>query len=487
MRRERIRPQLRRAHLRVPDERARLRAHRRPARGRRAGAGRVGGRRRRRRAQHLLHPRERRQQAVRQPRPPQDRGRPGARAARSWWPAAWPRRTAIVVRERAPYVDVVLGTHNVHRAAELRRARRAATARSPRSSTRPCSTTTRCSRRRCRPGARPRYNAWVTIQIGCDNSCAFCIVPAVRGAGDQPAVRRRSSPRSSALAADGVTEVTLLGQNVNSYGRDLQLAARQRRRPRGARLRPLFAELLERRRRRRRASAGCASPARTPRTCAPRRSRRWPATPAVCEHLHYPLQSGSDRVLAAMHRGYTAAALPRAARRGPAPPSPTSPCRPTSSSASPARPTTTSPPRSRSPPRPSTTTPTRSSSRPRPGTEAAEMTDRFVDPAVAGRALRAPARRRRAQRAGQPPRRASAAIEEVLVEGPSKKDPSVLAGPHPPEQARALHAAASAARRRLRRRSRSPAPRRTTSPGRSVELTRRAAHNASRIPVARRS
>src|SRR6202035_1759186 len=75
------------------------------------------------------------------------------------------------------------------------------------------------------------YAAWVTIQSGCDNSCAFCIVPAVRGSE----VSRPFSELVTAveaLAARGVSEVTLLGQNVTSYGRDL------------TRRRPLFAELL---------------------------------------------------------------------------------------------------------------------------------------------------------------------------------------------------------------------------------------------------
>ena len=75
------------------------------------------------------------------------------------------------------------------------------------------------------------YAAWVTIQTGCDNSCAFCIVPQVRG----PEVSRPFDDivaEVTGLAARGVTEVTLLGQNVNSYGRDL------------TRRRPLFAELL---------------------------------------------------------------------------------------------------------------------------------------------------------------------------------------------------------------------------------------------------
>src|SRR5690606_18658353 len=101
------------------------------------------------------------------------------------------------------------------------------------------------------------YSAWVTIQIGCDNSCAFCIVPAVRGAessrpfGDLVA-------EVEGLAADGVTEVTLLGQNVNSYGRDLTLRLRGLEESAadvevagqlwsadgGRRPRPLFADLL---------------------------------------------------------------------------------------------------------------------------------------------------------------------------------------------------------------------------------------------------
>src|SRR5699024_311126 len=70
------------------------------------------------------------------------------------------------------------------------------------------------------------HHAWVTIQIGCDNACAFCIVPAVRGEEiSRPYGRLLDEVRE--LAASGVTEVTLLGQNVNSYGRDLTLDARR--------------------------------------------------------------------------------------------------------------------------------------------------------------------------------------------------------------------------------------------------------------------
>ena len=95
------------------------------------------------------------------------------------------------------------------------------------------------------------------------------------------------------LAAEGVVEVTLLGQNVNSYGRDL------------TKRRPLFADLLR--------AVGAVPGIRRVRYTSPHPKDLRPETiaamaetPTVCEHLHLPLQSGSDRVLAAMHRGYTA-------------------------------------------------------------------------------------------------------------------------------------------------------------------------------------
>jgi tRNA-2-methylthio-N6-dimethylallyladenosine synthase len=106
-----------------------------------------------------------------------------------------------------------------------------------------------------------------------------------------------------ALAADGVTEVTLLGQNVNSYGRDLTLARRQA--GERIRVRPLFADLLR--------AVGAVDGIRRVRYTSPHPKDLRPETiaamaevPEVCEHLHLPLQAGSDRVLAAMHRGYTA-------------------------------------------------------------------------------------------------------------------------------------------------------------------------------------
>src|SRR5207342_2279202 len=130
------------------------------------------------------------------------------------------------------------------------------------------------------------YNAWVTIQIGCDNSCAFCIVPSVRG-------REISRPFADsvaevhALASGGVTEVTLIGQNVNSDGRDLALAARQA--GLGSRPRPLFAELLR--------SVGAVPGIRRVRYTSPHPKDLRADTIAamaevavVCNHLHLPLQ-----------------------------------------------------------------------------------------------------------------------------------------------------------------------------------------------------
>ena len=207
-----------------------------------------------------------------------------------------------LVTDRAPHVDVVLGTHNVHRAAELLHEAEAAG--------RPIVEIleeTVAGDHDAFPSALPvrrevPWAGWVTIQIGCDNSCAFCIVPAVRG-------REISRPFGDIVeevqraAADGVTEVTLLGQNVNSYGRDLALAARQAG---GAeRVRPMFDQLLR--------AVGAVEGIERVRYTSPHPKDLRPETivamadtPEVCEHLHLPLQSGSDRVLSAMHRGYTA-------------------------------------------------------------------------------------------------------------------------------------------------------------------------------------
>jgi tRNA-2-methylthio-N6-dimethylallyladenosine synthase len=142
------------------------------------------------------------------------------------------------------------------------------------------------------PARRERpFQAWVQVSMGCNSKCAYCIVPSVRG--------REQSRRPgdvvaevSALAADGVREITLLGQNVNSYGRDLP------------ELRTGFAELLR----------ACdevdgidrirfTSP--HPKDFRPDVIEAMAECAAVCEHAHLPLQSGSTAVLKRMRRTYS--------------------------------------------------------------------------------------------------------------------------------------------------------------------------------------
>ena len=225
-----------------------------------------------------------------------------------------------VIAERAPHVDVVLGTHNVHRTVELLDEHRE----SGRTVVEILEATT-ADDHELFPSALPvvrntGHAAWVTIQIGCDNSCAFCIVPSVRG----PEISRSFGDVIDEVrraAADGVTEVTLLGQNVNSYGRDIALelrgdpgASTERALHRAgerwvadpsSRARPLFADLLR--------SVGAVPGIRRVRYTSPHPKdlrddtiAAMSETPTVCEHLPLPMQSGSDTVLAAMHRGYTA-------------------------------------------------------------------------------------------------------------------------------------------------------------------------------------
>ena len=222
-----------------------------------------------------------------------------------------------LVGQRAGHVDVVFGTHNVHRAAELLVESRehgqivevleAAVD----------------AEHAAFPSALPEkreadHAAWVAIQIGCDNSCAFCIVPSVRG----PEISRRFGDlvnEVELLARDGVSEITLLGQNVNSYGRDISVklggqphaqtdaaqagtlwADGDRRRGR-----PLFADLLR--------SVGAVPGIERVRFTSPHPKDLREDTIAamaevdtVCNHLHFPLQAGSDEILNRMHRGYTA-------------------------------------------------------------------------------------------------------------------------------------------------------------------------------------
>jgi tRNA-2-methylthio-N6-dimethylallyladenosine synthase len=133
-----------------------------------------------------------------------------------------------------------------------------------------------------------RFQAWVQISMGCNSKCAYCIVPAVRGRE----VSRRPGEilaEVAGLAAEGVKEITLLGQNVNSWGRDLGSE---------------FGELL-------RACDGVDGIERIRFTSPHPKDFRLPVieamaeSEAVCEHTHLPLQSGSTRVLKAMRRTYS--------------------------------------------------------------------------------------------------------------------------------------------------------------------------------------
>ncbi len=193
-----------------------------------------------------------------------------------------------LIIERAGHVDVVFGTHNLSRAPEL-------LARSRQEG----QVVEILEELDAYPSALPAkrelaHSAWVTIQIGCDNACAFCIVPSVRG----KEVSRRMGDiihEVEDLAREGVVEVTLLGQNVNSYGRDLG----------AGQYRPQFADLL-------RAIDAVPGIERIrytsphPKDLRPETIAAMAECATVMPHLHLPLQSGSDKVLARMHRGYTA-------------------------------------------------------------------------------------------------------------------------------------------------------------------------------------
>ena len=137
-----------------------------------------------------------------------------------------------------------------------------------------------------------RFQAWVQVSMGCNSKCAYCIVPSVRGR-EQSRRPGEVVAEVEALARAGVREVTLLGQNVNSYGRDLLPEARTD-----------FGELL-------RACDRVDGIERIRFTSPHPKDFRAPViaamadAPAVCEHAHLPLQSGSTRILKAMRRTYS--------------------------------------------------------------------------------------------------------------------------------------------------------------------------------------
>jgi tRNA-2-methylthio-N6-dimethylallyladenosine synthase len=192
------------------------------------------------------------------------------------------------IQQRAPWVDVVVGTHALPGLLDL--LHRAETD-GPQMDV---SEVTEVF-----PSALPAlrgvaHHAWVSIAVGCDNACTFCIVPLVRG----PQLSRSIGDvlaEVQGLARQGVVEVTLLGQNVNTFGRDLTVPGSPRR--------PLFAELLR--------AVNEVDGLRRIRFTSPHPHDFTPDvihamadSDKVCEHIHFPLQSGSDRVLKAMQRSY---------------------------------------------------------------------------------------------------------------------------------------------------------------------------------------
>jgi len=190
------------------------------------------------------------------------------------------------VRRRAPSVDLVFGSPAIARVGELvervRRERRPVldTAEAP------------LVKLTAKPAGADRLKAFVTVMEGCEKHCTFCVVPRTRG-------RERSHTPASIVAeieglvAEGCREVTLLGQTVNAYGRDLTPPTD---------LAELFQRVND--------VEGLARIRFTtsnPYNLTPRLIRAMREVPKVCEWFHLPLQSGSDRILARMNRGYTRA------------------------------------------------------------------------------------------------------------------------------------------------------------------------------------
>jgi tRNA-2-methylthio-N6-dimethylallyladenosine synthase len=188
------------------------------------------------------------------------------------------------ITERAPWVDVVFGTHNIGSLPVLlERARVAEEAQVEILESLEVFPSTLPTRR------ESPYAAWVSVSVGCNNTCTFCIVPSLRGREKD---RRPGEilAEISALVDEGVSEITLLGQNVNAYG--VEFGDRQ-----------AFSKLLR--------ACGSIEGLERVRFTSPHPAEftddviaAMAETPNVMPSLHMPLQSGSDRVLRAMRRSY---------------------------------------------------------------------------------------------------------------------------------------------------------------------------------------
>ncbi len=189
-----------------------------------------------------------------------------------------------VILEKAPWVDVVFGTHNMGSLPTLlERARHNGEAQLEILESLETFPSTLPTRR------ESTHSGWVSISVGCNNTCTFCIVPALRGKEKD---RRPGDilAEIQAIVDDGAIEVTLLGQNVNSYG--VEFGDRQ-----------AFARLLR--------AAGAIEGLERIRFTSPHPAAftddvidAMAETPSVMPQLHMPLQSGSDRILKAMKRSY---------------------------------------------------------------------------------------------------------------------------------------------------------------------------------------
>jgi tRNA-2-methylthio-N6-dimethylallyladenosine synthase len=187
--------------------------------------------------------------------------------------------------ERYPFVDVAFGPGSIPHLGDWIRAGGYAVPRGRFGSHETFAATLPMHRER-------RFSAWVQVSMGCNSKCAYCIVPAVRGR-EQSRRPGEIVAEVERLAVDGVKEITLLGQNVNSWGRDL-----------APDLVTEFGELL-------RACDAVEGIERIRFTSPHPKDFREPVVAAiaecesVCEHVHLPLQSGSSRILNAMRRTYS--------------------------------------------------------------------------------------------------------------------------------------------------------------------------------------
>jgi len=187
---------------------------------------------------------------------------------------------------RVPYLDLVFGTHNIHRLPEFIRE-------VEKNKTRIVETGFQSRVKSLDIQAAPQdgsVSAFVTIMQGCNNFCSYCIVPYVRGPEESRASQDILQDIGR-LAEVGIREVTLLGQNVNSYGKTISNS-------------PRFSDLI-------RAIGKIRGIERIrfttshPRDLSDDLMRCFAEVEVLCEHMHLPVQSGSDEILKRMNRGYT--------------------------------------------------------------------------------------------------------------------------------------------------------------------------------------